>query len=534
VGRRSDGIRAWYDETAQKWHIRDPFPDAPKAKFSLGFGKDGPEDDPTNEDRAWEEVRLYKARKMAGQAVQRKNQPTDQVRIADIITLYVDKRITNWVKSKEYKTPVSRPDEVKDRLKILVEFFKGSTLDAVNRSNCEDFGKFLHQREIRRAKALYDRRMAIYIGKKRIYDRKVAAREDLVADLKERGRNRTPPPLRSLPPVPLPPFNPDDIEYRPSASRRYLEDLSSVITCAVLYEIIKHKVTVHLPPKYDKRLAKFTMAEVRRLYRRAFYFQGMGWINRKPVQGLFTRRHLARFIFIAIMTGSRKDKIERVGFVDDGEGPWVELWETTELRTHRITGERYTRKVWNGIYHRLGDDEIAHDNKQAPSVPVHPNVAARFARWKAEGIAYPCAYPYHRDGIQEPRDVSDGMRAIFDEFFGEKNDAVIHTFRHTVATWMCAQGKLPMPAIAAYLGMSLETLVKIYAKHRDEDLDKIAGAIFDPEFDTSKSKLHGTKRVKSKNARQKSTDNDRMKANEAKQESTRVNKSAEKSTRNAA
>lgn len=463
-----------------------------------------------------------------------KNQPTDQVRIADIVALYVEKRITKWVKSKEYKTPIARPEEVKDRLRILMKFFKGATLDAVNRSNCEAFGDFLHKREIERERTLYDKQLAIYDEKLAAYRKKVQARERFIADLEKRGVNRVLPPLRSRPPAKLPPFDPNDIERRPSAPRRYLEDLSSAITCAVLYEVIKHKVNVHLPPKYDGRLAKLTMAEVRRLYRRAYYFKGMGWINKKPVKDLFTRRHLARFIFIAIVTGSRKDKIERVGFVDDGENPWVELHQTTETRVHRITKQIYTRPAWSGFYHRLGDNEVEHKTKLAPSIPLHPSVAARFARWRDQGIAYPCAYPYHRDGIQEPRDVSDGMRAIFDEFFGDKNDAVIHTIRHTTATYMCAQGKLPMPAIAAYLGMSLETLVRIYAKFRDEDLPKVAGSFFDGSLDMSNQGLLGTKRVKSKNTRQKSTETDRMKENERERESTRVNKSAGNSKRNAA
>ena len=298
--------------------------------------------------------------------------------------------------------------------------------------------------------------------------------------------------------------------------------------------MIKHKVNVHLPPKYDGRLAKLTMVEVCRLYRQAYYFKGMGWINKKPVKDLFTKRHLARFIFIAIVTWSRKDKIERVGFVDDGDNPWVELYRTTETRIHQVTKKEYTRPAWGGYYHRLGDNEVEHKTKLAPSIPLHPSVAARFARWRDQGIAYPCAYPYHRDGIQEPRDVSDGMRAIFDEFFDGNNDAVTHTLRHTAATYMCAAGKLPMPAIAAYLGMSLETLVRIYAKYRDEDLPKIAGAFFDGNLDMSNQGLPGTKRVKSKNARQKSTEIDRMKMNKVKRESTRLDENAEKSDGKAA
>jgi integrase len=102
------------------------------------------------------------------------------------------------------------------------------------------------------------------------------------------------------------------------------------------------------------------------------------------------------------------------------------------------------------------------------------------------------------------------MRALFNEVLGEDNDVVVHTFRHTAATWMAAQKDLPLPSVAAYLGMTTETLVKTYAHHREEDLQKIAEAIFDSNRDTHKFKLRETERKHSENVRQKSTVIDRM------------------------
>ncbi|ANP84467.1 hypothetical protein BA011_01065 [Rhizobium leguminosarum] len=61
------------------------------------------------------------------------------------------------------------------------------------------------------------------------------------------------------------------------------------------------------------------MADVRRIIRAAYRRKGMGWVNGKPVKDLPTRRHLARFAFLAITTGSRKDKIERVSFYNEGD-----------------------------------------------------------------------------------------------------------------------------------------------------------------------------------------------------------------------
>lgn len=472
MGRPSLGIRPWFDEKGTKtWYIRDPDGNK-KINLYFGNGENG------GKSRALVECNKYEARKAASTQLLATRQAASDVRIAQIIMLYLDKRITNWVPSKEYKKPIARPEEVNQRLRIVLSFFKGATLDRLNRTECEAFGVFVHHREIERMRELHDRQQAIYEAKLERYNEKLNRRDKLLADLAAKGKNRVPPPLRTKPPIAPAPFNPEAVSFRPSAARRYLEDLGSALTLAVRYDIIAHRPHVHLPPKYDRRSAMFTAAEVRKLIRKAWYHQGMGWIDGKPVKGLYTRRHLARFIFLAITTGSRKDKIERVSFQDEGDRPWIDLWQEWETYTDQESGEERRKLVWKGRYHRLGDDEVAHDNKQAPDLPIIGSIARKLAQWREAGIKYPCAYPYHRTGKEEPGDVKDGMRTLFHEVFGEDYDVVIHTFRHTAATWLCAQG-LPLPSVAAYLGMTTETLYKTYAKPREADLLKVAEAITD-------------------------------------------------------
>ncbi|WSG96451.1 hypothetical protein U8P76_05935 [Rhizobium johnstonii] len=524
MGRKSDGIRPWHDKKIDKWHIIDPEPGAPKYRWSLGFGGEK-----TGEKRAFAEAKAYEDEKRAGGRLMMTRQSTSDVTVADLIAFYIDRRIENFVPDDDYPNELVRQEDVLGRLAVLLEFFEDLPLDSVSRVRCLDFGKFVHTREIARAKALHDRQYAIYEGKLAAFQKKAAAREKFVADLTGRGWNRVLRPLRSKPPEPLEPFNPASIPYRRSASRRYLEELSAAVTFAVTYEFIRHKIHIHLPPKYDPRKHQFTLADVRRIIRAAYRYKGMGWVNGKPVKDLPTRRHLARFAFLAITTGSRKDKIERVSFHNEGDRPWIDLYQVVD----EVTG----KLVWKGRYHRLGEEEVRHKTKQAPDFPIPEIVVKRLVRWRDEGIIYPCAYPYHRLGKEEPGNVKDGMKAIFEDTFGDNTESVIHTFRHSAATWLCAQKDLPLPSIAAYLGMSTETLVKTYAKHREEDLLKIAEAISDP---TRKSqgvhavKLRETKPQQGKNGRQKSTDIGRMGANGRRQESTGVDKSAAKSTLDAA
>lgn len=497
MGRKSAGVRAWYDQRAKKWHIRDPDPKAPREKWSLSFGKE----EPNSEARAWKEVAKYVAEKEAGGRLNMTRQPTSEVMVSDIINFYVDRRIKNFIPSDKYKHPLTRIDDVKIRLRVLLDFFQDLPLDSISLMRCQDFGKFVHVREIERQRKLYNRQVEIYNKKLAAYQKKVNAREQFIADMVSRGRSRVLPPLRSRPPAPLEPFNSTLFPYRPSAARRYLEELSAAITFAVYYEVVKHKVVIPLPPKYDARSSMLTLEEVRKLIMTAWRAKGMGWIDGKPVKNLHVKRHLARFIILAITSGSRKDKIERVSFVNEKDRPWIDLWQ--EIGPSG-------KSEWRGRYHRLGDNEIEHKTKQAPDMPIPPRIAKTLARWRSQGIRYPCGHPYAASGRSEPGNVKDGMRALFNEVLGEDNDVVVHTFRHTAATWMAAQKDLPLPSVAAYLGMTTETLVKTYAHHREEDLQKIAEAIFDSNRDTHKSKLRETERKRSENARQKSTDIDRM------------------------
>jgi integrase len=497
MGRRAEGIRAWYDEKAKKWHIRDSDPKAPRKKWSLGFGKE----EPNSALRAFKLAEQYKAEKEAGSRLNITHRSSDEMSVADVIAIYTDRRINNFVPSTHYPHPLTRVDDVKIRLRVLLAFFQDLPLSSLTVVRCEDFGKFVHRREIERARKLYDRQVEIYNDKLDAYEKKVAEREKFIAKLVERKRTRILPALRSKPPEELPPFNSTLIPYRRSASRRYLEELSAAITFTRRSGLLRQKVDVPLPPKYDKRSATLSMFEVRKLLRNCKQTRGMGWIDGRPVKNLPVRQHLGRFIFLALTTGSRKDKVERASFRNEADRPWIELYQ-----------KRNSQGVleWKGRYHRLGTDEVEHKNKKAPPVPIPSPVVRRLLVWKQEGIIYPCAHPYAASGREEPGNVKDGIRRLFDEVLGMDNDAVIHTLRHTAATWLSAQEEFPLAAVAAYLGMTLETLVKTYAHAREKDVQMVADNMFKSRRERYPEKLSETNPKRTENGRQISTETDRM------------------------
>jgi hypothetical protein len=453
------GAREWYDEKTDKFFIRDIGDDGKPVKFSLGFGK---KDTPDYLKRVESEKAKYIAKKHAGGARKVKNQDTSDVLVSDVIALYADVRIANFIPDRHYKKPVARPEEVINRLKTVVEFFGGMTLDELDEDTRDDFVKFLHRKAVQRARDRHERLVEKYREQKTKFDKAASARVGTRRETIEQKRQA---------PVMPDPFDPKSIEFKPLAALRYLEDLNSAIACAFRRRLIKTDVHMPMTAKYERRETTFSLEQVVRLISHAYFKRGMGWIDGKPQKGVFVWRHLARFMLLAISSGSRKTRVSLASFIDEGNRPWIELVESHDP----LTGKR----MWRGFLHRLGDDEIEYDNKQAPKIEL-PKLAVKYCvRWRCQGIVYPCMYPYGPTDKEEPGELAKAMRKCFREVLGEDTDAVIHTFRHTTATWLCQRPNLPLVSIAGYLGMSVETLVNTYAKYREEDLKKVSDAFAD-------------------------------------------------------
>ncbi|ACP24486.1 putative phage integrase [Sinorhizobium fredii NGR234] len=414
MGRPSKGARWWFDKGQKKYFIRDG-----ETKFSLGFGKEA--DD--HETRVERELAKYIAEKHAGDRLKIRNQDVGDVLVADIISKYIDVRITKW--QLDYDGPPARQHEVEARLSVLLDFFGGMSVEEINDDSVSEFIDYLDELAFQRAAA------------------KAQAKHD---KLKRR---------RDYKPENDPGMEPVERKFNPQAAVRYLDDLRAAVGVAHRKKLIRHLVTVPSPKNYKPRSAVFTRKQVADLIRAAWRKKGMAFVDGKPVKEVHIWRHMARFLLIAIYTGSRKGKVWRVSFADEKDRPWVKL---RKVRTQ----DGGTR--WRGTFFRLGDDEQAHATKAAPEIEVPARLVAHFVRWRDLGMDYPC------EDIQgHAGDPSKAMRKLFKEVLGDDSDAVIHTLRHTAATWLVYRAELPLAAIAGYLGMSIETLVRRYAKVRKTD-----------------------------------------------------------------
>ena len=154
-----------------------------------------------------------------------------------------------------------------------------------------------------------------------------------------------------------------------------------------------------------------------------------------------TRRHVARFILVALYTGTRAGAVCRAALEPmQGKG-WIDLEKGIFFR--RPAGARETKK-------------------RRPPVPLPRRLLAHLRRWKRLGQRY--AVEWNGKPVQ---DVDKAFRNVAKA--AGLPDVTPHILRHTAATWQMQLGTDPWQA-AEYLGMSLKTLLENYGHHHPDYL----------------------------------------------------------------
>jgi integrase len=172
------------------------------------------------------------------------------------------------------------------------------------------------------------------------------------------------------------------------------------------------------------------------------------WLTRKEVAAMMRAararpetRHVARFILVAVYSGTRSRAVLGLRWVASANAGWFDL-------------ERE-------VLYRQGSAE-EESRKRRPPARIHRRLLAHLRRWegldRAKGISH--VIHYNGQPIQKLRRSWDSVcgRA------GVGEDVVPHTCRHTAATWQMQAGTEHFEA-AGYLGMSIEMLVRVYGHH---------------------------------------------------------------------
>lgn len=231
-----------------------------------------------------------------------------------------------------------------------------------------------------------------------------------------------------------------------SQARRELEDMRSAISLAIADGLTRQSVKVTLPEKSKGRANFMERDVVAKLLLAAYR-------KRETYKGRPTKKkvgiHIARFILVALYTGSRSARVWQASFVKEQGRPYVD--------------------VEAGLYYRAWEGESVARNKRAPPIRLPSRLLAHLRRWRRMGANYVVEYQ------GRAADPKKAFARHVKDVFGEGSGVMRHTFRHTAATWLMQSGEDPF-SVSGYLGMSQKTLETTYGHHHPDHQASIGSA----------------------------------------------------------
>ncbi len=204
--------------------------------------------------------------------------------------------------------------------------------------------------------------------------------------------------------------------------RRELGTLQAAINYAHREGHITSAPLVTLPPKTEPKAKWLTRTDAAALL----------WTAYRGHKS----EHLARFILIALYTGTRKDAILRMGFSPNTVGGWFDLE--------------------HGLMYRRGEGERQTAKTRTPA-PIPRQLLAHLKRWRNSGAQWAVEYQGARIGDIKrafPKAVEDAGLT----------DVTPHTLKHTAITW-ALQGGASVWDCAGFFSTSPETIEKVYGHH---------------------------------------------------------------------
>jgi hypothetical protein len=175
----------------------------------------------------------------------------------------------------------------------------------------------------------------------------------------------------------------------------------------------------------------------------------------------YTSRHIARYILVALYTGSRHGDICGAALMPTIERGYVDL-------------ER-------GIFRRKPDNKKA-TSKRQPTVPIPPRLLAHIRRWKRTGISRNSVIEYKGEPISRIRSGWDTVVQVAGLASADpKMKIVRHTMRHTAITWYLTPDRrtnkaVDIETVSQYCGVSVATIRKTYRHVMPGTFDPILDA----------------------------------------------------------
>lgn len=223
------------------------------------------------------------------------------------------------------------------------------------------------------------------------------------------------------------------------AARRELEDFRAAINHHRREGLHDKIVSVVLPEKGGARERWLTRSEAAHLILTTWRYREL---QNFRATDRHTRRHVARFMLVASYMGSRAGVIC-----------------SASIERRRPAGRAWI-DLANGVYYGRAEGE-RRTNKRKQTERVPAPLLAHLRRWRARGQRYVVEW----NGEPVKRITKAHAAAVADAGLGP--DVTPHTWRHCAATWFLQRGKQPY-AIASFLGMSVEVLMRVYGHHHPD------------------------------------------------------------------
>jgi integrase len=191
-----------------------------------------------------------------------------------------------------------------------------------------------------------------------------------------------------------------------------------------------------LPEAAPARERWLTRQEAARLLKAAWRARQK---NRGGGDGRYVGRHVARFILVALYTGSRAGAVCGAALTPAIGRGYVDLDD----------GKFYRKPK-----------EARETNKRQPTIDIPPRLLAHLRRWKRLGISNHSVVEWCGKAVKSVR---RGFIAARDAA-GLDAKVIPHTLRHTAVSWYLRAGT-PTSVVADYVGMSEYILRRVYKHH---------------------------------------------------------------------
>jgi integrase len=223
-----------------------------------------------------------------------------------------------------------------------------------------------------------------------------------------------------------------------STARRELVVLGAALRWCWKEGKIDRLIPISLPPQPGPRQRHLNRSEVAALLAGALGWDRLGVRHRTKIN-----RHLARFILIALYTGTRHDAILRLRWVPNTDGGWIDLA--------------------SGIMYRRASGAVD-KGKRRPPVPITPRLLPHLRRWRRSTTTHVIEYAGRPINSKERRAWRTAR-----ELAGLGADVTPHVLRHTCATMLLQLG-VTVYDVAGVLGASEDVIRRTYGHHAHDHL----------------------------------------------------------------